>query len=192
MSEQKTQKTNKMKIIGIILIFAITATVIIGVVESLPNSNNSLSAPTPTPKPTQTPTPSSTPIATPTPKPTPTPTSEPTPTLSLLLDYNMGSLDISLPVSERASITLTATLTDQTKNGTVIFYYAMPDSGFDYSVNGTMTNGVSTVTIEPWIHGIEEDSGTWRFQAFWEGDSQYTSIYSRHVSIDVGSVGGEP
>jgi hypothetical protein len=142
----------------------------------------------PVPTPTPTPTPSSAPTST----PTPTPSPEPTPILSFLLDYNMGSLDISLPVSERASITLTATLTDPTKSGTVIFYYAMPDSGFDYSVNGTMTNGVSTVTIEPWIHGVEEDSGTWRFQAFWEGDSQYTSIYSRHVSIDVGSVGGEP
>jgi hypothetical protein len=139
----------------------------------------------PVPTPTPTPTPSSAPTST----PTPTPSPEPTPILSFLLDYNMGSLDISLPVSERASITLTATLTDQTKNGTVIFYYAMPGGYFDYSVNGTMTNGVSTVTIEPWIHSVEEDRGTWRFQAFWQGDSQYNSIYSRTISIDVGSAG---
>ena len=103
----------------------------------------------------------------------------------------MGSLDVCLPVWERASITLTATLTDPTKSGTVIFYYAMSGGYFEYSVSGTMINGVSTVTMEPWIHGVEEDSGTWRFQAFWEGDSQYSSIYSRHISIDVGSIGGE-
>jgi hypothetical protein len=63
LSQQKTQKSNKMKIIGTILIFAIAIVVIIGAISLLPNLNNSLSAPTPTPKSTPKPTPKPTPTA---------------------------------------------------------------------------------------------------------------------------------
>jgi hypothetical protein len=132
-----------------------------------------------------------TPIPTPTPSPTPTPTISPTPapvfTLNGNLDGGGGVVHIELPVSERQSLTLTATLSDQTRSGLVIVYCWMPNADdYNYLTSGTMTNGLFNVTVKPWVHSASEDSGDWRFRVYWSGDSQFAGVYSNSVTVVCG------
>jgi len=60
------------------------------------------------------------------------------------------------------------------------------DYNYNYTMSGTMTNGVFTITLKPWIHSAPESSGEWRFKAFWQGDYQYSSIYSNFVGVFAG------
>ena len=80
---------------------------------------------------------------------------------------------------------LTATLNDPTKSGDVILYYAMPDSDFTNQLSGVMMDGVFTETVKPWIPA-SGNGGDWRFKVYWEGDSQYSSIFSNTITVTVG------
>ncbi len=77
-------------------------------------------------------------------------------------------------------VTLTSTLSVQ-KDGAVKLYWKINDSGFDFSTNEMMVDGVFARTF-----GFGQP-GVWRFKVVWQGDNSYGSVESNIVTVDVSS-----